>query len=119
MVVTTPQMAATQVAARGGTMFHKVNVPILGVAENMSWFEDAGGTRVALFGEGGGARTAAQLGTRLLGQMPLFSEIRACGDAGTPIVVAQPQHRAAQLYRELAENLLAQFDDERPAPGAV
>ena len=109
LIVTTPQMAATQVAIRGGTMFGQVNVPILGVAENMSWFEDAAGTRLALFGEGGGARTAEQLGSTLLGQIPLFPEIRAGGDAGRPIVVAQPQHPASAAFLALAKAVLAKL----------
>jgi ATP-binding protein involved in chromosome partitioning len=109
LIVTTPQLAATQVAARGGSMFNQVNVPILGVAENMSWFEDAAGTRLPLFGEGGGARAAEQLHTTLLGQIPLFPEIRAAGDAGTPIVVAQPHHRASAAYLELAKAVLAKL----------
>ena len=102
-------MAATQVAARGGSMFSQVNVPILGVAENMSWFEDAAGNRVALFGEGGGARTAEQLGTSLLGQIPLFPEIRAGGDVGKPIVVSQPQHPASLAFQALAQAVLAKL----------
>ena len=109
VIVTTPQVAATQVAARGGSMFNQVNVPILGVAENMSWFEDAAGNRVALFGEGGGARTAEQLGTTLLGQIPLCPEVRAAGDAGMPIAVAQPQHPAAVAFRSLARGVLAKL----------
>ena len=109
VIVTTPQIAATQVAARGGSMFNQVNVPILGVAENMSWFEDAAGNRVALFGEGGGARTAEQLGTTLLGQIPLCPEVRAAGDAGLPITVAQPQHPAAVAFRSLARGVLAKL----------
>lgn len=109
IVVTTPQTAATQVAARGGTMFHKVNVPILGVAENMSWFEDAAGNRVPIFGESGGEKTAQQLGTTVLGQVPLFPEIRAGGDAGTPIVVGQPRHRAAETFRAMAAGLLTRL----------
>ncbi len=109
VIVTTPQVAATQVAARGGSMFNQVNVPILGVAENMSWFEDAAGNRVALFGEGGGARTAEQLGTTLLGQIPLCPEVRAAGDAGMPIAVAQPQHPAAVAFRSLARGVLAEL----------
>jgi len=109
VIVTTPQVAATQVAARGGSMFNQVNVPILGVAENMSWFEDAAGNRVALFGEGGGARTAEQLGTTLLGQIPLCPEVRAAGDAGLPITVAQPQHPAAVAFRSLARGVLAKL----------
>ena len=109
LIVTTPQLAATQVAARGGSMFNQVNVPILGVAENMSWFEDAAGTRVALFGEGGGARTAEQLNTTLLSQIPLFPEIRAAGDAGKPIVVTQPQHPASLAFQALAKSVLAKL----------
>ncbi len=109
VIVTTPQVAAPQVAARGGAMFNQVNVPILGVAENMRWFEDAAGDRVALFGEGGGARTAEQLGTTLLGQIPLCPEVRAAGDAGMPITVAQPQHAAAVAFRSLARAVLARL----------
>ena len=73
------------------------------------YFEDATGNRVPIFGEGGGAQTATQLGTTLLGQIPLFPEIRAAGDAGKPIVVAQPQHRAALAYQTLAQAVLAKL----------
>jgi len=109
VLVTTPQPAATNVARKGGLMFQKVNVPLLGVAENMSWFEDANGNRQALFGEGGGATTAEQLGTGLLGQVPLFPEIRAGGDSGEPIVVSAPQSRPAQVFHEIAATLLARL----------
>jgi ATP-binding protein involved in chromosome partitioning len=61
---------------------------------------------MALFGEGGGARTATALGTELLGQVPLFPEIRAGGDAGVPAVVGAPQSRPAQVFREIAGALL-------------
>ena len=106
LLVTTPQTAATNVARKGGLMFQKVNVPLLGVAENMSWFEDAAGHKVPLFGEGGGALTAAALGTTLLGQVPLFSEIRAGGDCGMPVVVNSPDGKPALVFRAIAENLL-------------
>ena len=106
VLVTTPQAAATNVARKGGLMFQKVNVPLLGVAENMSWFEDAAGNRQALFGEGGGAATAASLGTGLLGQVPLDPAIRAGGDSGEPVVVAAPQSQAAGVFREIAAALL-------------
>jgi len=109
VLVTTPQAAATNIARKGGLMFQKVNVPLLGVAENMSWFEDANGNRQALFGEGGGARTAEQLGTGLLGQVPLFPEIRAGGDRGEPIVVSAPASRPAEVFREIAATLLARL----------
>ena len=109
IIVTTPQTAATNVARKGGLMFQKVNVPILGVDENMSWFEDANGNRQTLFGEGGGALTAEKLGTTLLGQVPLFPEIRAGGDAGEPIVVTAPGSQPAQVFRQLAEGLLVRL----------
>jgi ATP-binding protein involved in chromosome partitioning len=109
VLVTTPQAAATNVARKGGLMFQKVNVPLLGVAENMSWFEDANGQRQALFGEGGGATTAEQLGTGLLGQVPLFPEIRAGGDRGEPIVVSAPESRPARVFRDIAATLLARL----------
>lgn len=106
VIVTTPQPASTHVARKGGLMFQKVNVPLLGVAENMSWFEDSSGTRQALFGAGGGAKTADSLGTTLLGQVPLVSDIRAGGDAGKPLVVSQPSAPASITFREIAEDLL-------------
>jgi ATP-binding protein involved in chromosome partitioning len=107
VIVTTPQPAATQVAKKGGLMFQKVNVPVLGVAENMSWFEDVTGARQCLFGEGGGQRTADALGTRLLGQVPLVPGIREGGDAGTPFVVNHPASPASQVFAAIARTLLA------------
>jgi ATP-binding protein involved in chromosome partitioning len=109
LIVTTPQVASTNVARKGGIMFQKVNVPLLGVAENMSWLEDAAGQRLTLFGEGGGATTAELLGTTLLGQVPLFPEIRAGGDCGLPVVVNQPDSKPAKVFRTLAENLLSRL----------
>jgi ATP-binding protein involved in chromosome partitioning len=109
ILVTTPQTAATNIARKGGLMFQKVNVPLLGVAENMSWFEDANGQRQSLFGEGGGAITAELLGTALLGQVPLYPEIRAGGDTGHPVSVNAPSSRPAQVFREIAAGLLARL----------
>jgi ATP-binding protein involved in chromosome partitioning len=109
ILVTTPQAAATNIARKGGLMFQKVNVPLLGVAENMSWFEDANGNRQSLFGEGGGATTAELLATTLLGQVPLYPEIRAGGDSGHPVTVNQPDGKPAQVFRHIAENLLARL----------
>jgi ATP-binding protein involved in chromosome partitioning len=109
VLVTTPQVAATNVARKGGLMFQKVNVPILGVAENMSWFEDASGAKLPLFGEGGGAITAELLGTVLLGQVPLYQEIRASGDCGLPVVVNAPDSKPARVFRDIAETLLVKL----------
>jgi ATP-binding protein involved in chromosome partitioning len=106
VIVTTPQPAATNVARKGGLMFQKVNVPLLGVAENMSWFLDPAGQKHALFGTGGGILTAEKLGTTLLGQVPLISAIREGGDAGVPIVVSTPSSPAAETFRAIAQTLL-------------
>jgi ATP-binding protein involved in chromosome partitioning len=110
ILVTTPQAAATNVARKGGLMFQKVNVPLLGIAENMSWFEDSGGKKQLLFGEGGGALIAESLGTSLLGQVPLFPEIRAGGDCGLPVVVNSPESKPAQVFREIAQTLLKKLN---------
>ena len=109
VIVTTPQPAATNVARKGGLMFQKVNVPILGVAENMSYFIDPAGNKHQLFGAGGGIVTAERLGTSLLGQVPLLPEIRQGGDVGEPVVVSAPESVAGQAFREIGETLLARL----------
>ncbi|MEO6876713.1 MAG: P-loop NTPase [Opitutaceae bacterium] len=109
VLVTTPQPAASNIARKGGLMFQKVNVPLLGVAENMSWFTDSAGQKQTLFGVGGGIITAEKLGTSLLGQVPLIPAIREGGDSGLPIVVSEPQSPAAKIFREIAETLLARL----------
>ncbi len=114
VIVTTPQAAATNVARKGGLMFQKVNVPLLGVAENMSFFIDPAGNKHALFGTGGGIVTAEKLGTSLLGQVPLMQEIRAGGDTGMPIVVDAPESVAATIFRDIAETLLARVKVPTP-----
>jgi len=110
VLVTTPQTAATNVARKGGLMFQKVNVPLLGVAENMSWFLDPSGQKHEVFGSGGGILIAEKLGTTLLGQVPLIEAIRAGGDAGVPIVVSQPQSPAGDTFRTIAQTLLDRLD---------
>lgn len=109
VLVTTPQAAATNVARKGGLMFQKVNVPLLGVAENMSYFPDPAGNKHYLFGQGGGISVAEQLGTILLGDLPLLPEIRAGGDSGTPIVASDPEGMAGKAFRKIAETLLNQL----------
>ena len=110
VIVTTPQEVAVSVARRGARMFEKVNVPLVGVVENMSWFENpADGSREYIFGKGGGAKTAAALGTDLLGEIPVSAEIRSGGDAGTPIVLAAPHSVPAQIFRSVAREILRRF----------
>jgi ATP-binding protein involved in chromosome partitioning len=109
VLVTTPQPAATNVARKGGLMFQKVNVPLLGVAENMSYFTDPAGQKHELFGSGGGLIIAEKLGTSLLGQVPLFPEIRAGGDSGVPIVVSKSNSIPADTFRRIGETLLTRL----------
>lgn len=106
VIVTTPQPAAYQVARRGAKMFEKVNVPILGVIENMSYLEGPDGSRQTLFGEGGGAETAKSLDTELLGQIPIDPAIRQGCDQGIPIVISDPDSKAAQEFFKVARSLL-------------
>ena len=113
ILVTTPQPAAFNVARKGGMMFQKVNVPLIGVAENMSYFLDPSGQKHTLFGEGGGLIIAEKLGTSFLGQVPLIAAIREGGDRGVPIVVGDPQGLAAQTFRGMAQTLLARL--KKPA----
>ncbi|MFA5265624.1 MAG: Mrp/NBP35 family ATP-binding protein [Opitutaceae bacterium] len=109
VIVTTPQLAATNIALKGGLMFQKVNVPILGVAENMSYFVDPSGTKHTLFGKGGGIVVAEKLGTVLLGEVPLLQEIRAGGDEGRPVVAQNPSGEAGKIFSSIARALLSQL----------
>ncbi len=117
VLVTTPQPAATNVARKGGLMFQKVNVPLIGIAENMSYFLDPSGQKHTIFGEGGGQKTADSLGTVLLGQVPLIPEIRSGGDSGKPIVVTAPNSPAALTFREIGDAILLQLS-RKPIPAA-
>jgi ATP-binding protein involved in chromosome partitioning len=105
IVVTTPQPAAQRVAQRAAAMAEKVDLDVIGVIENMSWFRADDGTRYELFGAGGGQELAGQLGVPLLGQVPLVPALREGGDEGRPIVIAHPDDEAAQVFRAIAEQL--------------
>jgi ATP-binding protein involved in chromosome partitioning len=103
IIVTTPQDVAVGDALRGAKMFEKVNVPVLGVVENMSGFTDpVSGRTIDLFGSGGGRRLAEELGVPLLSQIPLQPGLATLADAGRPIVVAEPASAAAGMLRALA-----------------
>ena len=107
VIVTTPQDIATLDARKALKMFEKVEVPVLGIVENMAVHTCGHCGQVEhLFGAGGGERMAAQYGVPLLGSLPLQIEIREQGDAGTPITAAQPDSPAAQAYRHAAEGLI-------------
>ncbi len=108
VIVTTPQEVAVGDALRGARMFDRVNVPLLGVVENMSGFLDpTTGMRHDLFGEGGGERLANELGTPLLGQVPLQLGLADAADRGRPIVVEAPDSAAAVMLTEIAGRIAA------------
>ncbi len=114
VIVTTPQAAAVNVARRGATMFGKVSVPLLGVAENMSYLEDpATGKRQYLFGEGGGAQAAHDLEAEFLGQIPLDGVIREGGDNGIPVVLSHPDSLPAKAFRGMARRLIDKLEQSR------
>jgi ATP-binding protein involved in chromosome partitioning len=110
-VVTTPQPAAKRVAQRSAFMARKLNLPLRGVIENMSWFVAPDGARHDIFGQGGGAQLAQELGVPLLGQVPLATDLREGGDTGRPIVIADPAAPAAEALNAIAHRIA----DLRPA----
>ncbi|MDQ1369739.1 MAG: ATP-binding protein involved in chromosome partitioning [Acidimicrobiaceae bacterium] len=106
-VVTTPQAAAQRVAQRTAYMAKKVNMALRGVIENMSWFTGDDGKRYELFGRGGGAALAADLGVPLLAQLPLVPALREGGDVGRPITASDPTSDAAVAFEALAKAIVA------------
>lgn len=109
IIVTLPQAVSLEDARRGLEMFKALNVPILGVVENMSYLEMPDGTRMDVFGTGGGQRLAQTCAVPFLGQIPMDPAVRVGGDAGTPIVVSQPDSAPARAMRNLAEQIAAQL----------
>jgi len=106
IIVTTPQDVAVGDALRGVKMFERVAVPVLGIVENMSWFECPHcGKPTAIFGSGGGQRLADEVRLPLLAQVPLYPRIHEGGDSGRPIVAAEPQSAAAMALYRLAESV--------------
>jgi len=104
-VVTTPQPAAQKVAALSAAMAAKVNLPVKGIIENMSWFIADDGTRYEIFGSGGGQELADDIGVPLLGQLPLVPAIREGGDTGMPITVTDPDSDTAKAFHEIARRI--------------
>ena len=105
VIVTTPQEASLGVVRKGIAMFNKVNVPILGIVENMSYFTAPNGDRVEIFGHGGGQAEAVRQHVPFLGEVPIFTEIREGGDQGVPVVVSAPDGPAAQVFVQIAASL--------------
>jgi ATP-binding protein involved in chromosome partitioning len=108
VIVTTPQEVAVADALRAVRMLRQVHCPLLGTVENMSYFDCPDcGDRDEIFGHGGGEKLASSEAMPLLAQIPLFAEVRASGDNGMPITLAQPKHPASQAFMELARRVAA------------
>ncbi|RMG58155.1 MAG: iron-sulfur cluster carrier protein ApbC [Gammaproteobacteria bacterium] len=113
VIVTTPQDIATLDAVKGLKMFEKVEVPVLGIIENMSIHICSNcGHEEHIFGEGGGRRMAEKHNTEFLGALPLEKDIREQADSGNPTVVAAPDSRAAEIYREIARKTAARLANQ-------
>ncbi len=109
VIVTTPQEMSLADARRGMAMFQKVNVPILGVVENMSYFVSASGEREDIFDTGGGKKVADQFKVPYLGDIPIYTKIRKGSDSGRPIVDSEPAGEPAKIFTAIAKNLAAQI----------
>lgn len=109
IIVTLPQLVSIEDASRGLQMFRTLEVPILGVIENMSYLELPDGTRMDIFGSGGGEQLAQATDTPFLGKIPIEPAVREGGDSGRPIVVIQPDSAAAKALCKIAENLAARI----------
>jgi ATP-binding protein involved in chromosome partitioning len=119
VIVSTPQDLALIDARKGLAMFRKVEVPVLGIIENMSYFiAPDTGNRYDIFGHGGARAEAERIGVPFLGEVPLTIQIRETSDAGTPVVVSDPEGPQALVYREIAKKVWSQIEKSsaRAAP---
>lgn len=122
VIVSTPQDLALIDARKGLNMFRKVEVPVLGIVENMSYFVAPDtGARYDIFGHGGARREAERIGIPFLGEVPLTMNIRETSDAGTPVVVSDPEGMTAGIYRDIATKVWSQLSGapQRAAPAIV
>src|SRR5436305_12698695 len=110
IIVTTPQEVALIDARKAAVMFEKVNVPVLGVIENMSYFISGDGKRHEIFGSGGGEREAKRLRVPLLGQIPIDIATREAGDRGMPIAAEDPNSVVGAEFNRIARELLAKLN---------
>ena len=109
VIVTLPQQVSLEDARRGLEMFRALDVPLLGVLENMSYLELPDGTRMDIFGEGGGEKLAQSAGVPFIGAIPIDPTVRTGGDEGSPVVISNPASVAAKALRAIAEDLAAKI----------
>ena len=105
VIVTTPQDVALIDVKRGIQMFKKLNVPVLGIIENMSYLQD-GDKIIDIFGRGGGKAIADKFEVPFLGEIPIDPEIRKGGDSGQPIVYSNPESETSQAFSKIAERII-------------
>ena len=108
VIVTLPQLVSLEDASRGLNMFRTLEVPILGIVENMSYLDLPDGTRMDIFGSGGGQQLAQAAQANFLGHVPIDQNVRIGGDSGKPILVSHPESPVAKALREIAERIAAQ-----------
>ncbi len=119
VVVSTPQTIATADAKKGIAMFGKLDVPVLGIVENMSYFQCVCGEKSYPFSQGGSAKLAQQFEIPVLGELPLSNAIREHADEGKPIVVNDPANEASLIYREIAQQVSLKIGTELPQHALV
>jgi ATP-binding protein involved in chromosome partitioning len=113
LVVTTPQPAAQKVARLSAAMAEKVNLPVRGVIENMSWFTGDDGRRYELFGAGGGQQLADELSVPLLARIPLVQPLREGGDDGRPIAAVAPDSEVGRIFADLAHRVAQEMKPKK------
>lgn len=120
IIVTTPQDISLADARKGAKMFEKVNVPVVGIVENMSYYTNPDGNKDYIFGKGGGEKLSKELGINFLGEIAINTSIRISGDEGIPIVLKDPNCREARQFMEITRNLHKTIKDkEKDLAGKV
>jgi ATP-binding protein involved in chromosome partitioning len=110
LIVTTPQDISLADAIKGHMMFEKVNVPTIGIIENMSYYLNPDNTKEFIFGKGGGEKMSSEYGIKLLGEIPIVTKIREFGDSGTPIVISQPDSDISKLFKSISRELIKEIN---------
>lgn len=120
IIASTPQKVALADAKKGLLMFEKVNVPVLGIIENMAWFspKELPDKKYYIFGEGGAEKLASETGIPLLGKIPIEEPLRVSGDEGIPIVLSSPTNPAALAFRTIAHNIVVSLADKSMTPSS-
>ncbi|MCY4171363.1 MAG: Mrp/NBP35 family ATP-binding protein [Bacteroidetes bacterium] len=120
IIASTPQKVALADAKKGLLMFEKVNVPVLGIVENMAWFspKELPDKKYYIFGEGGAEKLASETGIPLLGKIPIEEPLRVSGDEGIPIVLSSPTNPAALAFRTIAHNIVVSLADKSMTPSS-